>query len=172
MEPLDERGFQPQVQFTPTPGAFEGECDDLLTAALERLRKVALPEKPIEGSAAVREEQSEPARPPQSAKGLTEYSAAIKDEAQDASRPKVISVSPANDATGVSAVTELRVQFDRPMDPMSLKLDWESGGFWITRIPPIRFGPTRVHDSVHLEPGALHQIVLNKPLLWSAGRPE
>jgi hypothetical protein len=35
--PLDERGFQPKVPFAPKPGAFEGERDDLLTAALERL---------------------------------------------------------------------------------------------------------------------------------------
>ncbi|HVV71586.1 MAG TPA: hypothetical protein VHI52_08825, partial [Verrucomicrobiae bacterium] len=36
--PLDERGFQPQVPFKPQPGAFDGERDDLLSAALERLR--------------------------------------------------------------------------------------------------------------------------------------
>src|SRR5258708_36766970 len=42
--PLDERGFQPQVLFTPTPGAFEGNRDDLLTAALERLRQTPQPE--------------------------------------------------------------------------------------------------------------------------------
>jgi RNA polymerase sigma-70 factor (ECF subfamily) len=47
--PLDERGFQPQIQFTPEPGAFEGDRDDLLKAALERLRKLPLPEKSIEG---------------------------------------------------------------------------------------------------------------------------
>lgn len=46
-KPLDERGFQAQVPFKPEPGAFEGERDDLLTAALERLRKVALPEGAI-----------------------------------------------------------------------------------------------------------------------------
>ena len=37
--PLDERGFQPQVPFQPAPGAFDGPRDDLLTAALDRLRK-------------------------------------------------------------------------------------------------------------------------------------
>lgn len=48
--PLDERGFQPQVPFNPTQGAFEGERDDLLTAALERLRRVPMPDKPIAGT--------------------------------------------------------------------------------------------------------------------------
>jgi hypothetical protein len=49
--PLDERGFQPQIQFKPEPGAFEGKRDDLLKAALERLKKAPLPEKPIAGPA-------------------------------------------------------------------------------------------------------------------------
>ena len=47
--PLDERGFQPQIPFKPAPGAFEGDRDDLLTAALARLSEAPLPEKPIEG---------------------------------------------------------------------------------------------------------------------------
>jgi hypothetical protein len=38
---LDERGFQPQVPFQPAPGAFQGKRDDLLTAALDRLRQRA-----------------------------------------------------------------------------------------------------------------------------------
>jgi hypothetical protein len=47
--PLDERGFQPQIPFQPAPGAFEGNRDDLLTAALARLSQAPLPGKPIEG---------------------------------------------------------------------------------------------------------------------------
>jgi Peptidase family S41/Tricorn protease C1 domain len=54
---LDERGFQPQVPFAPKPGAFEGERDDLLVAALERLRLAPLPDKPIPGDSA------QPAKP-------------------------------------------------------------------------------------------------------------
>lgn len=45
--PLDERGIQPQIKFEPQPGAFDGERDDLLAAALERLRQAPLPAKPI-----------------------------------------------------------------------------------------------------------------------------
>jgi len=33
-------GIQPQLDFEPVPGAFEGPHDDLLTAALERLRRL------------------------------------------------------------------------------------------------------------------------------------
>jgi hypothetical protein len=50
-KPLDERGFQPQIHFEPEAGAFEGDRDDLLTAALERLRKVPWPKTGIEDSA-------------------------------------------------------------------------------------------------------------------------
>jgi Peptidase family S41/Tricorn protease C1 domain len=37
--PLDEHGFLPSVKFKPSPGAFENGRDDLLSAALERLRR-------------------------------------------------------------------------------------------------------------------------------------
>jgi hypothetical protein len=47
--PLDERGFEPQIPFKPGPGAFEGDRDDLLTAALARLRQEPLPAQPIPG---------------------------------------------------------------------------------------------------------------------------
>jgi hypothetical protein len=40
---LDEHGFQPQVRFKPDPGAFQGQRDDLLAAALARLRQNPLP---------------------------------------------------------------------------------------------------------------------------------
>jgi len=36
--PLDEHGFRPQIPFTPAPDGLSGNRDDLLSAALERLR--------------------------------------------------------------------------------------------------------------------------------------
>jgi hypothetical protein len=36
--PLDEHGFKPQIPFTPAPDGLSGNRDDLLSAALERLR--------------------------------------------------------------------------------------------------------------------------------------
>jgi C-terminal processing protease CtpA/Prc len=38
-KPIDEKGFQPSEKFEATPGAFDGTRDDLLAAALARLRK-------------------------------------------------------------------------------------------------------------------------------------
>ena len=46
--PLDEKGVVPQIPFAGTAEAFQGERDDLLSAALERLSAVTLPDKPIE----------------------------------------------------------------------------------------------------------------------------
>jgi hypothetical protein len=43
------RGFQPQIPFIPAPGAFTGTRDDLLSAALDRLRQAPLPVQPILG---------------------------------------------------------------------------------------------------------------------------
>jgi C-terminal processing protease CtpA/Prc len=38
-KPLDENGYQPQIPFQPEPGAFGKNRDDLLSAALARLRQ-------------------------------------------------------------------------------------------------------------------------------------
>ena len=149
---LDERGVQPQIPFTPASGAFEGNRDDLLTAALERLRQLPLPDKPIEGPVFER-----------STADLPDHSKGVKEEAQDPLRPKVVSVTPTNDSPAVNAVTELHVRFDRPMDPLSLKLDWESGGFLDCEFP--KYDPEKYEFTipVHLAPGALQQVVVNKP---------
>jgi hypothetical protein len=151
--PLDERGFQPQIPFKPAPGAFEGDRDDLLTAALTRLSRAPLPAKPIEGPVLER-----------STADLPDHNQGVKEEAKDMSRPRVVSVTPTNDAPAVNAVTELHVRFDRPMDPLSLKLDWESGGFLDCEFP--QYDPDKYEFTIlmHLAPGALQQIVVNKPL--------
>jgi hypothetical protein len=43
--PVDGRGFTPMVAFKPSPAGFEGDRDDLLTAALAWLRSAQLLEK-------------------------------------------------------------------------------------------------------------------------------
>jgi len=133
--PLDERGVQPQVRFEPKPGAFEGKHDDLLAAALERLRLAPLPAKPIEGPELDREADEQEPETGRAAANPPDCTAAMKEEAGDESRPRVLSVTPTNDAAAVGLVTELRVRFDRPMEPLSLKLDWDSGGFTDCEFP-------------------------------------
>jgi len=92
--PLDERGFQPQVKFEPEPGAFEGNRDDLLTAALERLRKEPLPEQPIAGS---------------------QPTAVAAEPTQDSLPPVVIQTVPPAGAENVDpSLKEIRVTFSKP----------------------------------------------------------
>jgi hypothetical protein len=88
--------------------------------------------------------------------------AAMKEEAQDTSRPRVISVTPANDATVDATVRELRVRFDRPMEPLSLKLNWMSGGFTSCEFP--KYDPEKCEFilPIRLVPGAQHKIILNR----------
>jgi hypothetical protein len=151
--PVDERGFQPQIPFKPAPGAFEGTRDDLLTAALARLSQAQLPGKPIEG----------PVFDPGTA-FLPNYTRGVEEEAKDTSRPKVISVTPTNGATEVGSVTELHVRFDQPMDPLSLKLDWDAGGFLDCEFPKYDSNTYEFTIPAHLAPGLVQQIVVNKPL--------
>ncbi len=150
---IDERGFQPQVPFKPDPGAFDGERDDLVTAALVRLSQASLPAKPIEG----------PVFNPATA-FLPDHSLDGKEEARDMSRPKVVSVTPTNDAPAVASVTELHIRFDRPMDPLSVKLDWECGGFLDCEFPKYDSNTYEFTIPIHLAPGLLQQIVLNQPV--------
>ncbi len=83
-------------------------------------------------------------------------------EARDSTRPKVVSVAPAQDAPAVAPVTELRLRFDQPMDPLSLGLAWESGAC-LAWDPP-QYDPTNYEFiiPVRLTPGVLHQVVINQ----------
>jgi len=141
--PLDERGFQPQVVFEPLPGSFEGDRDDLLVAALKQLRQSPLPQKPIAGPAFMTDKEA---------------------EAKDESRPKVISVFPSDGAESVEPVTGLRVRFDRPMDPLALKLDWKSGGCLESEFPRYDSKNNEFTIPLRLAPGTVHQLVVNRPI--------
>jgi len=164
--PLDEKGFQPEVVFTPKTGAFEGNRDDLLTAALERLRALPLPATPIEGEAFI-PTTTVPADP--AAAEWAELLAAAQEEAVDRSRPKIVSLTPTNGALSVAAITELRVRFDRAMDPLSLKLNWKSGGFLDCEYPSYDSNRFEFTIPVHLAPRMSHRVVLNLPFTWFPG---
>jgi serine/threonine protein kinase/Sec-independent protein translocase protein TatA len=79
----------------------------------------------------------------------------------DTNPPAVISVSPADGATNVDVLQELRIRFGQPMKPADLSLDWRSGGFLPDGLP--RYDPTRNEFivPVRLLPGRTNQLGLN-----------
>jgi hypothetical protein len=162
--PLDERGFRPGVVFQPEPGAFEGERDDLLSAAVERLRLAPLSDRSIDGPALGPVEADAPSRQPGPSRRSNDYAQVMREEAQDPQRPKVISASPA-DGAEIDAVTEIRLRFDRPMDPLSLKLDWASGGFLDCEFADYDEGKHEFIIPVRLLPASSHQVVVNEVAL-------
>jgi beta-lactamase regulating signal transducer with metallopeptidase domain len=78
--------------------------------------------------------------------------------------PKVVRVSPADGAPDVDPVSEIRVRFDRPMDPTRSFLEWDTRGPAGYR----RRGEMRYESDTHqfvipvrLTPGVLHKVRLN-----------
>jgi beta-lactamase regulating signal transducer with metallopeptidase domain len=53
----------------------------------------------------------------------------------DTNCASVVSVAPANGAQNVGLEQELRIRFDRPMNPYTFKLEWMAGGFPVRLMP-------------------------------------
>jgi hypothetical protein len=148
--PLDERGFQPQIVFDPSPGAFEGLRDDLLTAALARLGSAPLPEEPIAGPAFIPQKED-----------AAEFAAA-----DGAVKPEIVDLNPRNGAPDADPnLTELRVTFNMPM---AGGFSWTGGGEHFPAIPKDQ-RPHWTADRktcvlpVELKPDWEYQLGLNSP---------
>jgi len=133
----------------------------LLSAALPSLFSLAdlKPEEltsPRQQEAASNQSAAAPASPEDQAAAT---------EAKDPARPKVVSVAPPNGSQGVATNCELRLRFDQPMDPMSFKLGWKSGGF--LDCGEVTYDTNRFEFTIpiRLAPGVLQRIVVNAPLL-------
>lgn len=80
-------------------------------------------------------------------------------------RPKIVRVFPADGAVDVEAITEIRIRFDRPMDPASAVLDWgfrSKAGF--RPRAEMRYSE-KTHEfilPVRLSPGHTHTVTLNR----------
>jgi RNA polymerase sigma-70 factor (ECF subfamily) len=140
--PLDERGFQPQVKFEPTAGAFEGNRDDLLSAALNRLRKAPLPEQSIPG----------------------EQPTVAAEAPHDPPPPVVIQTVPPAGAENVDpSLKEIRVTFSKPMRDGS----WSWSTWGEDTFPETTGRPHYLPDSrtcvlpVKLQPGKFYASWLN-----------
>jgi serine/threonine protein kinase len=75
--------------------------------------------------------------------------------------PAVITVWPADGATNVDLVQDLRIRFDQPMEPDDLWLDWRSGGFLPDGLPRYDAARNEFVVPVRLLPGRTNQMGLN-----------
>jgi hypothetical protein len=92
---------------------------------------------------------------------LPDHRLLIVEQTKDRSRPRVVSVQPAPGAAAVPTETELRVRFDRPMDPLALGLTWESGDGVAGDFPRYDTNTFEFSVPLRLAAGVLHQIVVN-----------
>lgn len=91
--------------------------------------------------------------------------ATLEDAPAAKGAPRVVEVFPPDGARGVEPITEIRVRFDRPMDPSRVFLAWDPREQFGYRVR----GPLRYDDRtqtfslpVHLTPGGLHRITAGK----------
>jgi Big-like domain-containing protein len=85
----------------------------------------------------------------------------------DLGRPRIVSVDPRDGATEVDPRTEVRIRFDRPMNPTRTYLDWQSRGVGFRLRGELRYS-TDTHEfviPVQLTPGSNHRITAgtNRP---------
>ncbi len=85
-------------------------------------------------------------------------------KAEQAIQPKVAFLQPKNGAVDVESNIELRIQFDRPMHPSTIQMQWQEGGF--RECGPVRFaeGMNEFVIPTRLEPGSRHRIIINAPI--------
>jgi beta-lactamase regulating signal transducer with metallopeptidase domain len=115
----------------------------------------------LTGYLALAEGQVPPAAPP-AAKAKAQAAAEPRD---DGAPPKIVALFPAEGAVDVPSTTELRIRFDRPMEPDRAVLEWEARGPAGCRpLGPLRYAPETFEFSlpVQLTPGQKHQVSVNR----------
>ena len=79
-------------------------------------------------------------------------------------RPKVVQVAPPDGATGIDPVTEVRIRFDRPMDPTRMVLEWARADAGFRLRGDARYSADRHEFAIpmRLTPGVKHQVTAGK----------
>jgi outer membrane lipoprotein-sorting protein len=134
---LDEHGVKPDIYFPTRAECFEGNHDDLLQAAIDRLSKESLPSELIAGASI---------------------------ESIRSKRPRVVSVFPANNTENVEPDTEIRIRFDRPMNSGKMALyseNWEDGAIVDNRGFKYDEGNNEFIIDVRLKEGTQYNLVIN-----------
>jgi hypothetical protein len=157
-KPIDAVGVPPRVKIETRPEDFTGDRDPVLTAALEDVRKRA------KSAPAGKVLEPRPGAPP------------------PVDRPKVVAVSPPDGARDVDPITEIRIRFDRPMNPTAMLLqyshlpgvsdDADSGGFRLRSAPRYVAEKQEFVVPVTFKPGTLHRLeAQNESWLRHLSRP-
>lgn len=128
---LEERGIEPDVKFPTKAEYFEGDRDDLLKAAIEKMSKEPLPKEAIAG---------------------LDFKTM---------KPLVVEVFPPNGDENVDPNCEIRIRFDRPMEPEMAELDWEMGEYKNFRYMRYDANSYEFKLGFVLKAGCKHQIEIN-----------
>jgi hypothetical protein len=80
----------------------------------------------------------------------------------DTNCASVLSVVPPNGAKEVEPIQELRVVFDRRMNPYYVKLEWLAGGFQLNGSIQVGAEHKEFIIPVRLTPGEEHQLIVNR----------
>jgi beta-lactamase regulating signal transducer with metallopeptidase domain len=110
-------------------------------------------------------------------RGLAQTAEPAYEPEVDTQCASVVSVTPANGARDVNSIQELRIRFDRPMNPYGLKLEWLAGGFQLNGGIQVEADRKEFIIPVRLTPGQEQKLVLNRDQdreIWAATgrRPE
>ncbi|MBC8470460.1 MAG: HEAT repeat domain-containing protein [Planctomycetes bacterium] len=140
---FDERGVQPDVLFEGNGNSFTGNRDELMSMALERLRKEPLSATPIAGP--------------------TIQSFRENEKIKSVYQPRIVSLEPSNGAVNVNSTKELRIRFDSPMRTSILQMEWEEGGISECRAVQYNEETNEFVIPVKLQPGCKQSIVINPP---------
>jgi beta-lactamase regulating signal transducer with metallopeptidase domain len=95
----------------------------------------------------------------------------------DTNCARVVSVAPPNGAKGVEPIQDLRIVFDRPMNPYCVKLEWLGGGFQLNGSIQVGADHTEFIIPVRMAPGQEQKLAVNRDKyreMWVAtgSRPE
>ena len=98
---------------------------------------------------------------------------APQDKPRAAAHPRVVEVFPPDGANGVEPITEIRLRFDRPMDPSRVSLAWDHRGLGYRVRGPLRYDDrTRTFFlPVHLTPGGVHRITAGSMIATAPSGP-
>lgn len=140
-EILEGNGIQPDVNFEFSSQSFSDRNDELLSLAINTLKKEEVPSLAIVGPSI--------------------YDVRQKEALEKERIPKVIHIEPKPNAKNISPEFDMKIQFDMPMNPSTISLSWLEGGFHDCGKIKYDESTNTFHIKMELEPKCRHKISLN-----------